>query len=358
MFDEETTVSSEITSTGPPPNRPTMRDVAKLAGVALKTVSRVFNNVPSVDPELARRTREAAAKLGYRPNLTASALRRLDGRTATVGLLLEDVGNPFSAALHRAVENVARSRGSLVLTGSLDEDPARERELANALLDRQVDGLIIVPAGQDHSYLAADQRNGLHVVFLDRPPVMLWADAVTADNTAGARLAVDHLLADDHRRIAYLGDRTSIHTAQARYDGYREALELAGRTVDPTLVRHDLRTVTAAAAAVTDLLALGDPPSAMFTSQNLVTIGAAQALRAANRQHTVGLVGFDDFLLADALDPPITVIAQDAPTMGRLAAELLFAQLDGQGPTGTIHLVPTRLVVRGSGEIPGPPPRC
>jgi len=335
-----------------------MRDVAALAGVALKTVSRVFNDVPSVDPELARRTREAAAKLGYRPNLTASALRRLDGRTATVGLLLEDVGNPFSAALHRAVQDAARSRGSLVLTGSLDEDPARERELANALLDRQVDGLIIVPAGQDHSYLAADQRNGLKVVFLDRPPVLLWADAVTADNTAGARLAVDHLLAGGHRRIAYLGDRTTIHTAHARYQGYLEALELAGQSVDPTLVRHDLRTATAAAAAVTDLLTLAAPPPAMFTSQNLVTIGAAQALRAAKRQHTVALVGFDDFLLADALDPPVTVIIQDAPTMGRLAADLLFSQLDGQQPTGTVHRVPTRLLIRGSGEIPGPPPLC
>lgn len=347
-------MSETIKTAVPPRSRPTMRDVAALAGVALKTVSRVFNDVPSVDPELARRTREAAAKLGYRPNLTASALRRLDGRTATVGLLLEDVGNPFSAALHRAVEDVARSRGSLVLTCSLDEDPAREQELANALLDRQVDGLIIVPAGQDHSYLAGDQRNGLHVVFLDRPPVLLRADAVTADNAAGARLAVGHLLAQGHRRVAYLGDRTWIHTAHARHDGYLEALAVAGVTLDPELVRHDLRTVSEAVAAVGSLLALPVPPTALFTSQNLVTIGAAKALRAAGRQHDVALVGFDDFLLADSLDPPVTVVVQDAATMGRLAADLLFRQLDGEEPAGQVHLVATHLVPRGSGEIPGP----
>jgi len=333
-----------------------MRDVAALAGVALKTVSRVFNDVPSVDPELARRTREAAAKLGYRPNLTASSLRRLDGRTATIGLLLEDVANPFSAALHRAVEDVARARGSLVLTGSLDEDPDRERELVNTLLDRQVDGLIVVPAGDDHSYFAAELRNGARVVFLDRPPLLLQADAVTADNAAGARLAVEHLLSAGHRRIAYLGDSLAIHTARTRHEGYVEALTGALITPDPDLVRHDVRTVAASAAAVTDLLAHPVPPTALFTSQNLITIGAAQALRAAGRQRRVALVGFDDFLLADSLDPPVTVVAQDASTMGRLAADLLFRQLDGEAPSGRVHLVPTRLVPRGSGEIPGPRP--
>lgn len=146
-----------------------MREVAALAGVSVKTVSRVFTNVTTVDADLVARTRTAADHLGFRPNLTASNLRRADGRTATIGLLLDDVGNPFSAAVHRSVEDVARSRGCLVLTGSLDEDPRRERELVNILLDRQVDGLLIVPAGEDHSYLAGEQRTGTPVVFPDRP---------------------------------------------------------------------------------------------------------------------------------------------------------------------------------------------
>ena len=135
-----------MTQDEPPPparrNRPTMREVAALAGVAIKTVSRVVNGVSTVDPAIAARVREAADQLGYRPNLTASNLRRGDGRTATIGMLVEDSGNPFSAALTRTVENVARERGVLVLIGSLDEDPARERELASALIDRRVDGLI------------------------------------------------------------------------------------------------------------------------------------------------------------------------------------------------------------------------
>src|SRR3984885_879149 len=138
------------------PARPTMKDVAALAGVAIKTVSRVMNGDPTVAPDLAARIRDAAGKLGYRPNLTATSLRRGDRRTATIGLLLEDVANPFCAALLRAVEDVTRGRRVQVLVGGPGEDQDRERELATTLIDRGVDGLIIVPAAPDQSYLLVE----------------------------------------------------------------------------------------------------------------------------------------------------------------------------------------------------------
>jgi LacI family transcriptional regulator len=338
-------------------SRPTMREVAALAGVAVKTVSRVVNGVPTVDPAIAARVRDAADKLGYRPNLTASSLRRGDGRTATIGMLVEDAANPFSAALTRTVENVARERGVLVLIGSLDEDPVRERELARALVDRRVDGLVIVPAGRDHSYLISEQRSGTCVVFVDREPSLLDADAVVSDNRQGAMNAVNHLLKAGHRRIAYLGDRASIFTAAQRFDGYRHALELAHIEPDDGIVRHAGSTEEAAVAATEKMLALPDPPTAIFTSQNLVTIGASRALRALGLQDTVAHVGFDDFPLADMLSPGISVIAQDIERMGRTAAEILFARLDGdESPTRTVT-VPTRLIERGSGEIATGGPR-
>ena len=186
--------------------RPTMRDVAALAGVSFKTVSRVINGVSTVDPELAARVNTAADRLGYRPNLTASNLRRSDGRTATIGTLVEDAANPFSALLLRAIENAARERGVLALFGSLDENADRERKLAGAFLDRRVDGLLIVPAGRDHSYLLRERQAGTCMVFVDREPRLLEADAVVSDNRAGAIVGVNHLLAAGHRRIAYLGD--------------------------------------------------------------------------------------------------------------------------------------------------------
>ncbi len=173
--------------------RPTMKDVAALAGVAIKTVSRVMNGDPTVTPDLAARIRDAAGKLGYRPNLTASSLRRGDRRTATIGLLLEDVANPFSAGLLRAVEDVARQRRVQILIGSLDEDQDRERELATTLIDRGVDGLIIVPAAPDQSYLLVERNLGIRVVFLDREPRFLNADVVTSGNRQGAIMAVEHL---------------------------------------------------------------------------------------------------------------------------------------------------------------------
>lgn len=331
--------------------RPTMRDVAALAGVSLKTVSRVVNGVSSVDPALTSKVNQAAAKLGYRPNLTASNLRRGDRRTATVGMLVEDVANPFSAALMRAVENVARDRGVLVLMGSLDEDPTRERELATALIDRRVDGLVIAPAGRDHSYLIGEQNAGTCVVFVDREPMLLDADAVVSDNQDGGERAVRHLLDHGHRRVGYLGDRASISTAAKRLAGYQRALELAHIEIDERIIRQDVSNVQAAINATIKMLAGPDAPTALFASQNLVTIGVSRALRQLNRQDSVALVGFDDFPLADLLRPGISVISQNTEQLGRLAAEILFRRLDGDDSPTQTHVVPTELIVRGSGEI-------
>ena len=327
-----------------------MRDVAVLAGVGLKTVSRVMNGVSTVDPELARRVRAGADKLGYRPNLAASNLRRSGGRTGTIGLLVEDVGNPFSAALHRAVEEVARSRDVFLLTGSLNEDAERERHITRTLIDRRADGLIIVPSASDYRWVVAEQEAGTAFVFVDRVPAPLVADAVLSDSRAGALEGLRHLAAAGHRRIGYLGDDLSIQTAQARYDAYQEAIAEVGGTVDPALVRTGLRTVDDAREATLDMLRAA-APTAIFASQNLVLIGAVHALHELGRQHDISLVGFDDLVLADRLVPAITVIAQDPAAIGRIAAERLFARLDGDRSPPAVHTVATRLVLRGSGEI-------
>jgi LacI family transcriptional regulator len=331
-----------------------MNDVAALAGVSLKTVSRVVNGVATVDPVLTAKVRTAAAKLGYRPNLTASNLRRSDRRTSTIGMLIEDAANPFSAALMRAVEDVAHEREVRVLFASLDEDPDRERDLARELIDRRVDGLIIVPAGEDHSYLSDERNAGTCLVFLDREPKLLSADAVVSENHRGSVNALRHLIDRGHRRIAFLGDRASISTAAQRLAGYQHALEVAHLDADEQLVRAGLSSVEAAIAAATELLALPDPPTALFTSQNLATIGAARVLRTLGVQDQVAMVGFDDFPLADLLRPGISVIVQDGEGMGRLAAEILFRRLDGDESPPQIHVLPTELVQRGSGEIPPP----
>ncbi|MFI6263798.1 LacI family DNA-binding transcriptional regulator [Micromonospora sp. NPDC051006] len=335
-----------------PRARPTLRDVALLAKVSPKTVSRVVNGEPGVSPQKLAAVRRAIAQLDYRPNFTASSLRRSSGRTAAIAAVLEDLANPFSAALHRALEDAARDREVLIFAGSVDENPQRERELIRAFTMRQADALVVVPASDNQSYLMSEVSAGTPVVFVDRPPIGLPVDAVLADGHDGAAAAVHHLVRHGHRDIAYLGDLQSIQTARQRFQGFKEALSDHG--IRPAHIVHDLHTERESAAAVRRLLAAAVPPTAFFTSQNLVTIGAIRALQQLGRHRDVALVGFDDFPLADLLHPAVTVIAQSPSEMGRVAAALIFRRLDGEQWRPTTHLVPTRLIPRGSGEIAGP----
>lgn len=334
--------------------RPTMRDVAARAGVSLKTVSRVVNAEPGVSPALAERVRRAVADLDFRPNVGASSLRRADGKTATVGLLVEDVANPYSSALQRAVEDVAMPRGVVVFSASLDEDPDRERELARAFAARRADGLILIPASADQSYLEPEVRAGTAVVCVDRAARGLAVDSVVTTNRTGAAEGVRHLVASGHRRIGFLGDRQSIWTACERYQGYLDALACAGLAVDPSIVVHDLTDTGVADGATSTLLTRPNPPTALLTAQNLVTIGALRAMRRLGVEHRVALVGFDDFPLADLVTPGVTVVAQDPSAIGKLAASILFSRLAGDRTATSLHVVPTTLVRRGSGEIPAP----
>ncbi|MFB4277151.1 MULTISPECIES: LacI family DNA-binding transcriptional regulator [unclassified Nonomuraea] len=322
--------------------RPTMKDVASAAGVALKTVSRVVNGEPGVHPATAERVRTAIDRLGYSRNESARVLRR--GTTATIGLVIEDVADPFYSGLSRAVEAVVIDHGCLLLSGSSGEEPGRERELVETFCARRVDGLIVVPAGDDHTYLRSELEAGTPVVFADRPPgAGIDVDTVLTDNVGGARQAVRHLLVHGHRRIAFLGDDPAIFTAAERLRGYRAEL---GGLFDERLVAMRPPALESVRADLERMLALDDPPTALFTGNGRYTVTTLRAL--AGRRPA--LVGFDDFELADLLDPGVSVVAQDPYWMGRVAAELLFRRLRGDsGPPEHIEL-PVRLIARGSGE--------
>jgi LacI family transcriptional regulator len=330
-----------------------MREVAAVAGVSLKTVSRVVNDEGGVSDEFVSRVHHAVELLGYRPNLSARSLRRTDQKTATIGVLLEDVANPFSSALHRAIEDVASARGSLVFAGSSDEDPKRASEVLRAFMARRVDGLIVVPAS-DHLPVLIENRPVRPVVLADRRAAVDSADSVTVDNRGGVAAAIAHLSSRGHERIAFLGDLSSIWTAAERYTGYLEGLSAAGLRLHGKLVRREIRGAEAAEAIVTELITSKEPPTAIFASQNLLTIGAVRALQRAGLQRSVALIGFDDIPFANMVDPPMTLVTQDAAAVGRTAAEILFARLDGDTSPPRHVVLPTRLVARGSGEIPAP----
>ena len=329
-----------------------MRDVAALAGVSLKTVSRVVNRESGVSEELAARVMRAAEQLDFRPNLTASNLRRADQRTGTIGLLVEDVANPFFADIHRGVEDVARARGAAVMAASLDRVPETERDLVAAFASRRVDGLILVPTAREQGYLATELRTGWPIVCVDRQPRGVEVDVVLTNNREATRQGVEHLLAHGHRRIAFIGGDSVLTTAHERHAGYLDAMAAAGAAVRPEWVVFDAHTSDDAEEFTTRFLQGPDHPTALFTAQNLITMGAVRALRAIGRHHEIALVGFDDFSLADLLEPAVTVVAQDPRGMGHLAAEILFRRMaDSTEPVAT-HVIPSQVIARGSGEIP------
>ncbi|MER6224409.1 LacI family DNA-binding transcriptional regulator [Streptomyces sp. 900105755] len=328
--------------------RPTMKDVAARAGVGLKTVSRVVNGEPGVTPDTERRVQEAIDALGFRRNDSARVLRK--GRTASIGLVLEDLADPFYGPLSRAVEEVARAHGALLINGSSAEDPEREQELALALCARRVDGLVVIPAGDDHRYLEPEIRAGVATVFVDRPAGKIDADVVLSDSFGGARDGVAHLIAHGHRRIGFIGDMPHIHTAAERLRGYQAAMEDAGIAVEAAWTSLGVTDPERVRRAAEEMLSGPEPITAIFAGNNRVTVTVIRVL--AEQRRPVALVGFDDIELAELLHPGLTVVAQDAALLGRTAAERLFRQLDGTHMAPERIELPTRLITRGSGELP------
>lgn len=324
-----------------------MVDVAEVAGVSLKTVSRVINGESGVRSSTVEKVLEAARELRYERNDLAASLRH-GARSFTLGLVIEDVANPFYSAIAQAVEERARERSSLLMTASAREDPERERELVTALLRRRVDALLVVPAGTDHRYIR-DAGFSTKFVFLDRPPAKTKADVVLVENAAGARRAVAHLLAGGHERIAFVGDDLRLFTARERLLGYRRALGRAGIEAEPALVSVSNSTSEAARQTVAALMALPreQRPTAIFAGNNRCTVGALHALDG--RRKRVALVGFDDFELADLLG--VTVVRTDPYRMGLLGAELAFDRIEGDERDPQRLTVPAELVERGSGEL-------
>jgi LacI family transcriptional regulator len=333
--------------------RPTLADVAREVGVSAKTVSRVLNE----DGPASARTREqvlaAVARLGFQPNLMARNIR-VGGPDTTIGLVVPDLGNPFFGAVAGSIEDTVRERGLTLLMGSSADDPDRERALTDKFLARRVSILMVVPSvGADHSSLKAQRAAGLPVVFIDRPGVGLATDSVVSSNRAGAHEGVTHLIAHGHRRIGFVGDLpTKLYTRRERLAGYRSALQEAGLPHDRALVTsaHDQR---GAAAATSRLLELPDPPTALFAGNNMVALGIVTELARGGRKD-VAVVAFDDVALAEALEPALTVVAQDPEAIGRTAATTALSRLDGDRTRARTVTIPTRLIVRGSGERPAP----
>jgi LacI family transcriptional regulator len=333
--------------------RPTMADVAREVGVSAKTVSRVLNEDGYASEQTREQVLAAVAKLGFQPNLMARNIR-VGGPDTTIGLVVPDLANPFFGAVARSIEDTVRDRGLTLLVGSSADDPDRERSLTDKFLARRVSVLMVVPSvGADHSHLKAHRTAGLPVVFIDRPGAGLATDSVVSSNRDGSHEGVAHLIAHGHRRIGFIGDLpTKLYTRRERLAGYRAALQEAEIAYDRSLVvsAHDQQ---GAEAATAKLLDLADPPTALYAGNNIMALGIVAEL-ARSKRKDVAFVAFDDVSLAEALEPALTVVAQDPGEIGRTAATTALARLDGDRSRARTVTVPTRLIVRGSGEQRAP----
>lgn len=330
----------------------TIRDVAERARVSVATVSAILNDNKYVSPELADRVRESIATLQYRPNGLARSLKQQ--RAHILGLILSDITNPFFTTLVRAVEDTARGAGYTLLLGNTDEDAAKEEAYVELLRSRQVDGLILVASAGQHAYLPDLLAAGLPVVCVDRSLASLGADSVLTDNVAGAYQAVAHLVALGHRRIGIVTGLPGVTSTYQRLDGYRQALAEHGIAWDADFVREGDSRMEGGARRAAELLALPERPTALFVTNNLMTIGAMRAIADAGLRcpEDVALIGFDDFEWASVFRPRLTTVRQPVYEIGKAAARLLIQRIERKrtGAATEILLPPTLIVRESCGE--------
>ncbi len=328
-----------------PLSTPTLRDVATAAGVSTKTVSRVLNDDPLVALPTRQHVQEVIASLGYRPDPLARSLRK--GSDDTVGVVVDAIEDPFFARAASATERIALDYGITVIIASTHRRPDREQTIIGELIQRRVAGLIIASIDDDHQYLSPYADS---LVFIDREPRQLEADAVLVDDRAAARQAVAHLISHGHRRIAYVGDVLEIQTSRDRLRGYEEALAAASIHVDPALVHPRCPTPAESSKVALELLALANPPTAIFTSRAQCSIGVVPVLHS--QRHTdIALVSFGDFDMANSLRPAITVVDHSPEAIGRFAMERLVKRLENRALPAETFLLPVKLIQRGSGEL-------
>ena len=324
----------------------TIRDVARDAGVSQATAARALGGYGYASPAVRGRVRESASRLGYTPNGVARAL--VSRATHTVGLVVGDIENPFFAAAARCLSDVLEAAGYTVLLANADERADREALAVEALRRRRVDGLAVVPA--PGTRLADVARDGAPLVQLDRYVRGLAADAVLVENAAGAAGAVAHLIGLGHRRIGIVSDTPRISSSSERLHGYRRALAAAGIPADERLVAIAGPTQADGHRAARDLLAGSDRPTALFTANNFMTVGALLAARELGLRipDQLALVGFDDLDWTALVDPPLTAVSQPVGELGRVAGERLLARIRGDSRPARRLRLPTTLVVRGS----------
>ncbi|MFE9116350.1 LacI family DNA-binding transcriptional regulator [Streptomyces sp. NPDC007172] len=332
-----------------------IKDVATEAGVSVATVSRVLNSHPSVSEAARVRVLAAVETLGYRPNAVARSLRT--DRTRTLGLVISDVLNPYFTELARSVEEAARALGYSVIIGNADERPDLQDHHVRTLLDRRIDGLLVSPTDGGSPLMLEAVRGGTPIVFVDRWIPGIDVPVVRADGRAAIGDLVAHLHRLGRRRLAIIAGPAATTTGSERVEAFRAALAAHGLALPDAYVGQGDFQAASGRRATERFLALPEPPDAVFAADNLMTLGALDALRAHGLRigADIALAAFDDIPWFVHTDPPVTAIAQPTGELGRAAVHALAGLIGGGAPPSVT--LPARLVVRRSCGEDAPNPR-
>jgi DNA-binding LacI/PurR family transcriptional regulator len=330
-----------------------LNEVARRARVSMSTVSRVLTGAAGVRPRTRSRVERAIEELRYRPSRVARRLRLHGGRAHLLGLIIPDIRNSFFTEIARAVEDVARSQDYPVIVCNSDEDPDREASYLDVLRSESADGVILPPIRGDIATARRLAGLGLPVVCLDRRLARSTVDTVVVDNAQSAREAVAHLIGLGHRRIGLITGPLNLSTSLERREGYRQALADHDLPFEEELTGSGPPWREEGERLASALLDLPSPPTALFTGNELLTLGALEAIRGRGLRipADVALIGFDDAPWAGLVDPPLTIVRQPSYEIGRRAAELLFARLaDPLRPPVLVVLGCSLLVRRSCGS--------
>ncbi|MDJ0042386.1 DNA-binding transcriptional regulator CytR [Pantoea allii] len=326
----------------------TMKDVAEKAGVSTATVSRALMNPEKVSSATRQKVEQAVAAVGYTAQSVTRNARRND--TQTILLIVPNICDPFFSEIIRGVEIAASKAGYLVLIGDCAHQKPQEWTFLNLMLTRQIDGIVLLGAQLPFDVSPDEQRNLPPMVMAIEFAPEMSLPTVNIDNLTASFVAVNHLLQLGHKRIACLTGPEDVALCQYRLQGYVQALRRSGISVEPTyIVRGDF-TFESGVAAMNQLLALPQPPRALFCHSDIMAIGAiSQAKRMGLRvPEDLSVVGFDDIELSRYCEPPLTTVKQPCFEIGREAVRLLLNELQGHGVHNGSTLLDAELVVRGS----------
>ncbi len=327
-----------------------MNDIAREAGVSIATVSRVINNSINVNDATRAKVQKAIKELKYQPSRVAKRLRSKSTSSNLLGVLIPDIENPFYVDVLRGIEETAYSRNYAIIMCNYGQDEKKEKLYLETLRSEAIDGLIVAPVREDDPMLRKMVKDGLPVVCVDRGLTGIDVDIVVVDNREGASKAVSFLIESGYTRIAYITGLPSIPTTHQREQGYRDAHEQNSLPLDESLIKYGNSKYDSGKILCEELLNQKDPPDAIFAGNNLITLGALETIHKKGLKipGDIAVIGFDDMIWSNSLNPPLSAIRQPAWEIGKRAGELLIQRIEEPGRACIQMILKTELMIRNS----------